>query len=237
MQTKATRWVFVLSAALLGLAVLASVAGAFALRAPQVAFSNGPLQAYLTANDGGINTLTDQLDAQVWASSVSGNTTFTLQIELTGNAAANNIGVYNGNGGAAPPLYLVFPGPASAGWFATCHFASTGILTVLLFDNNAVFQGSTSYAGVNRNEFGFYLQGPGGLFFSQDARNPGGNPQVLTYAGTGVNLGDFWECFEDLPFAAGSSLTNFDGAVLLIQSVVPTPAHGTSWGQLKKLYR
>ena len=237
MQTKGTRWALLLGAPMLGLMVFASVAAAFPLRSTQVAFNNASLQGYLNANDGGINTLTDQLDAQVWASSVSGNATFTLQIELAGNAAANNIGVYNAGGGPAPPLYLVFPGAASAGWFATCHFASTGILTVLLFDNNAVFQGSTSYAGVDRNNFGFYLQGPGGLFFSQDGRNPGSNPQVLTYAGTGNNFGDWWECFEDSPFTAGGSVTDFDDAILLLQSVVPTPTHGTSWGQLKKLYR
>jgi hypothetical protein len=237
MQTKGTRWALLLGAAVLGLTVFASVAGAFSLRSPQVSFSNASLQSYLNANDGGINTLTDQLDAQVWASSVSGNATFTLQIELAGNAASNNIGVYNANGGASPPLYQVFPGAASAGWFATCHFAASGALTVLLFDNNAVFQGSTGYSGVNRNSFGFYLQGPGGLFYSEDYRNASGNPQVLTYGGTGVNFGDWWECFEDLPFAAGSGLTDFEDAVLLLQSVIPTPSHGTTWGQLKKLYR
>ena len=105
---------------------------------------------------------------------------------------------------------------------------------MLLYDQNAVFQGQTNYVGVNRNSFGFYLQGPGGLFFSQDAMN-GGKPQVLTYAGTGVNFGDWWECFADSPFAP--PVSTFASAVMLLQSVVPTPNNVTTWGHLKKLYR
>ena len=234
MSAKATRWVLVTGLAVLALAVSVSAAGAFTLRSPQVVFSNASLQAYLNANDGGINTATDQLDAQVWASSVSGNATFTLMIELAGNAASNSIGVYNS--GAPAPLFQVFPGAASAGWFATCHFGPGGTLAVLLYDQNAVFQGQTNYAGVNRNSFGFYLMGPGGTFFSQDALN-GGSPQILTYAGTGVNFGDWWECFEDLPFVQGGALTDFEDAVVLLQSVAPTPNNVTTWGHLKSLYR
>ena len=216
------------------LMVFASAAGAFTNRSPQVGYCNGSLQAYLNANDGGINTATDQLDAQVWTTSVSGNATFTLMIELAGNAASNNIGVYNGND-ASPALYQVFPGAATAGWYATAHFGSGGSLVVSLFDNNGNFIGNTSYSGVNRNQFGFYLQGPGGLFYSQDVRNAGSTAQVLTYAGTGVNYGDWWEAFEDLP--PGSGCPDFDDAVLLIQSVSPVPVHGTTWSHVKSLYR
>ena len=213
----------------------ATAALAFGPRIPQIAVGGASLQTYLNANDGGINVNTDQVDAQVWTSSVSGNATFTLMIELAGNAASNDIGVYNAGGPPNPPLYLIFPGAASAGWFATCHFGPGGSLIVFLYDQNAVFQGQTGYAGVNRNSFGFYLAGPGGTFYSQDARNAGGNPQVLTYLGTGQNFGDWWECFEDLAFAGSDH--DFEDAILLLQSVAPTPTHGTSWGRLKSLYR
>jgi hypothetical protein len=234
MSAKVTRWVLVSGVAALALAASVSAAGAFTLRSPQVAFANGSLQAYLNANDGGINTATDQLDAQVWASSVSGNATFTLMIELAGNAGSNSIGVYNSTDPPAPPLFQIFPGAATAGWFATCHFGPGGSLAVLLYDQNAVFQGQTNYAGVNRSSFGFYLMGPGGTFYSQDARN-GGAPQMLTYLGTGNNFGDWWECFEDLPY--GPTVSDFDDAVVLLQSVAPTPNNVTTWGHLKKLYR
>ncbi len=217
-----------------GFAASASTAQPFPLRNPQVPFCTGSLQGYLNGVGETINVATDQLNAQVWSVSVSGNATFTLMIELAGNAAANSIGIYNAN--APAPLFLVFPGAASAGWFATAHFGAGGSLVVSLFDNNSVFQGQTVYAGVNGQAFGFYLQGPGGLFFSQDVMN-GGRAQVLTYAGTGVNFGDWWECFEDLPYQFPNCLTDFEDAVLLLQSVVPTPAHSKTWGSLKALYR
>jgi len=235
MTKKATRWFVVTGLAALAVASMVTAASAFGPRIPQVFVQDPSLQNYLNANDGGINVHTDQVDAQVWTASVSGNATFTLMIELAGFAPNNDIGIYNA-GAAVPPLYLVFPGAAQAGWFATCHFGPGGSLAVLLYDQNAVFQGQNNYAGVTRNNFGFYLQGPGGTFYSQDARNAGGLAQIITYLGTGQNFGDWWECFEDLPVATGSD-SDFDDAVLLLQSIAPTPAKGTSWGKLKSLYR
>lgn len=217
--------------AVAALVALAPAAGAFNLRSPQVAVGGTSLQTYLNGVGESINVNTDQLDGQVWDTSVSGNATFTLMIELAGFAASNNIGIYNA--GSPAPLFLVFPGAASAGWFAAAHFGG-GNLVVTLFDNNSIIQGQAFYPGVNANGFGFYLQGPGGTFYSQDALN-GGVAQQLTYAGTGKNFGDWWQCFEDLPPA--SSDRDFDDAVLLLQSVVPTPNKGTSWGALKRIYR
>jgi hypothetical protein len=210
-----------------------SIASAFNLRAPQVAFNDTTLQAYLNSQGESINTLTDQVDGQVWNTSVSGNATFTLMIELTANAANNAIGVYNA-GVPAPALRNIFPGGASAGWFATAHFGG-GNLTVTVFDQNSVIQGQITYAGVNANAFGFYLVGPGGTFYSEDAKNPGGKPRILTFLGTGPNFGDWWECFEDSNGATATS--DFDDAVLLLQSVVPTPTSASTWGKVKSLYR
>ncbi len=216
------------------LVIFASTAGAFNPRIPQVVVNGGSLQGYFNGIGESINVLTDQLDAQVWTTSVSGNSELTLMIELAGFATSNAIGIYNGNGPVNPPLYQIFPGAATAGWFATAHFGAGGSLVVTLFDNNSVIQGQSFYAGVNQANFGFYLQGPGGTFYSQDSRN-GGSAKVLTYAGTGVNFGEWWECFEDLP--AGASDDDFDDAVVLVQSVAPTPTHGRTWGTLKAMYR
>lgn len=211
----------------------ASIAAAFGPRVPQIPAVGGALQGYLNGVGESINVNTDQVDGQVWTTSVSGNASFTLMIEVAGNAGANALGVYNTNGPPVPPLFEIFPGAATAGWFATAHFAS-GNLTVTLFDQNAIIQGQNFYAGVNANGFGFYLSGPGGTFYSQDARN-GGTAQILTYAGTGQNFGDWWECFEDL--APGATDSDFNDAVLMMQSVVPTPVNATTWGKMKSLYR
>lgn len=215
------------------LAVSVSTAAAFSPRVPQIALNGAALQAYLNGVGESIIVGTDQVDGQVWTTSVSGNATFTLMIELTGNAGANAIGVYNTNGPPVPPLFQIFPGAATAGWHATAHFGG-GNLVVTLFDQNAVIQGQNFYAGVNANGFGFYLAGPGGTFYSQDSRN-GGAAQILTYLGTDENFGDWWECFEDAGYATGDK--DFEDAVLLLQSVVPTDVGVTTWGRLKSLYR
>jgi len=227
--------------AAVAVAAIAPNAFAFNLRSPQVVIpptspDGVTLQDYLNGIGESINVETDQLDAQVWdGSGAPGNKTFTLLIELAGYAQQNAIGVYNSSGGPSPTLFQMFPSAATAGWYVNAHFAS-GNLTVQLFDNNGVFQGSTNYAGVDANSFGFYLQGPGGTFYSEDYRNGGGLPQVLTYAGTGVDEGDWFECFEDLPRSVSSD-SDFQDAILLLQAIVPTPTHDQSWGEVKKSYR
>src|SRR5262245_7223767 len=209
-----------------------------ALRVPQVTVNGGTLQGYLNGVGESINVGTDQQNVQRWQATVSNNSTFTIQVELAGNAASNTYGIYNASA-AVPPLYLVFPGAATNGWFAVAAFRTAPTRVVVnLFDASSAFQGSTTYlAGPpDRNDFGFYLQqGPasGGLtFYTQDARNPGTAAQALTYAGTGINSGSWWLCFEDSDAAQGSDY-DFDDAVLFLESVNPTPVSKTTWGDLK----
>src|SRR6266487_4135377 len=200
------------------LAMLISFVGSAsaALRVPQVVVNGGTLQGYLNSVGESINVLTDQQDVQRWAATVSNNSTFTIQVELAGNAASNTLGLYNASL-VAPPLYQVFPGAATNGWFAVASFRTAPVRVVVnLFDNNAAFVGQTTYLGADRNDFGFYLQGPGGLFFTQDARNPGGSAQALTYAGTGINSGSWWLCWEDLSPAGGSD-RDFDDCVMFME--------------------
>jgi len=212
-----------------------SAARAATPRIPQVPFCYGSLQGYLNGIGETIDVANDQVDAQVWKTTISGNATFTVMIEYAGYAQQNAIGVYNGDD-ATPTLYQVFPGAATAGWWATLSFSGT-TLTVSLFDNSNVYQGNTSYTGVDKKKFGFYLQGPGGTFYSQDYRNPGTKAQILTYAGTGDNSGSWWQCFEDLPYQYPNCLTDFEDAVLFVESVNPTPALVQTWGGLKAIYR
>lgn len=219
---------------LVGLIALVAVAGtaSAALRVPQVVFSSGSLQGYLNSQGESINVLTDQLDTQRWQSTVSNNSTFTIQAELAGNAGSNTYGLYNASL-AAPPLYQLFPGAATTGWFAVASFRTAPIRVIVnLFDNNAALVGTNTYLGADKTDFGFYLMGPGGTFYTQDVRNPGGNPQMLAYSGTGINSGSFWLACEDLPFGPGGA-TDFDDAVLFCESINPTPVNKTTWGSLK----
>lgn len=207
-----------------------------ALRSPQVPVLGGGLQGYFNGVGESINVLTDQDAVATWSTTVSNNSTFSLMIELAGNAPSNAIGIYNA-GEATPTLYQVFPGAATAGWFATASFRISPIRVVInLFDQDAVWQGSSTYLGADKDNFGYYLQGPGGLFYTQDARNPSGAAQALAYAGTGVNVGQWWLCWEDIQVGGGSD-QDYEDAVLFLESVTPVPVHTTTWGALKTRFR
>jgi len=227
-------------AASLALGALLTTAASAALRSPQVTVNGGSLQGYLNSKGESINVNTDQDAAQTWTSTVSGNSTFTLMIEFAGNAGTNTYGIYNA-GDVSPTLYQVFPGAAGPGWFAVASFKSSpNRVIVNLFDDNAVLQGTNVYLGADRNNFGFYLQqGPaegGQTFYSQDARNAGGNPQMLVYSGTGDNTGSWWLAMEDLSPSQGAD-NDFDDAVLFLESVNPVPTEATTWGSVKARFR
>ncbi|MEY4070457.1 MAG: hypothetical protein RL721_1071, partial [Candidatus Eisenbacteria bacterium] len=110
----------------------------------------GTLQTYLNSVDGGINVATDQDASQRWAVTASTNATFTVMVELSGDAGSNALGLYNA-GGPSPTLYQLFPGAAQAGWFAVASFRNTPTRVVVnLFDDSAVLQGTTTYLGADR---------------------------------------------------------------------------------------
>src|SRR5262245_33223926 len=224
-----------LATMIIGSIALVAFAGSAsaALRVPQVVVNGGTLQGYLNGVGEAINVSTDQQNIQRWQATVSNNSTFTIQVEFAGNAGTNTYGLYNASA-VAPPLYQVFPGAATNGWFAVASFRTAPVRVVVnLFDASAAIQGTNTYLGADRNDFGFYLQqNPGITLYTQDARNPGSTPQALTFAGTGINSGSWWLCFEDQTQAQGSDY-DFDDAVLFLESVNPTPVSKTSWGDLK----
>lgn len=239
------------SLAVLGISGVASHANAFNLRVPQINVLGGTLQGYLNSKGEAINVNTDQMDAQSWSQSASGNSLLTLMVELTGNANGNAIGIYN-TLDAVPALYQVLPPFAGPGWSAMMAFktAPTRVI-VSLFDANGAFVGSTTYlAGPpNPNAFGFYIQNTnnGQTFYSQDGRNPGAGAQMLAYQGTGINFGEWWLCFEDTAtngpaavkgvVAGGLSDMDFDDAVCILESVNPLATVPATLGGVKSLYR
>lgn len=216
------------------LATVASAVPPYPVRTPQVAVSGAALQTYLNKLGESINVLTDQLAAQTYIPSVSGNSAMTLMIELGKDPRGTTLGVYDPMR-PVPHLYEVFPGNAAARWSAMVSFLTSGDIVVNLFNDSGVLQGNTVYPDVNLGTVGFYLAGLGGKFFSEDARN-GGAAQALMFAGTGRNGGDFWVCWEDLP-NGGDADMDFDDAVLLIQSLQPVPATAETWGRIKDQYR
>jgi hypothetical protein len=217
-------------------ALVASVAPArAALRVPQVPVLGGTLQGYLTGVGESINVLTGQSSTQSWTRTVSTTTGFTIQVELTANASLNEFGMYNGSA-AVPTLFMLLPGSAGAASHASATFRPGNLLIVSRLDALGNFIGQQTFTGVDETNFGFYVKGPGGTFFSQDFRNPGGTAQGISFQGTAANAGNWWMCFEESSVAAGSD-RDFDDSVVLMESVNPTPVNSTSWGQLKARFR
>lgn len=213
----------------------AGVSSAAGLRVPQVSVTPTRLQDYFDSVGQTINAYTDQYDIQCWSTTVSNNATLTLMVELTaGLAPVNAFGIYNCASGPNPATYQVFPGAAEAGWFAVASFFPSGQLVVNLFDASASLVSTSTYTGVDRHNFGFYLQNTGGTYYSEDSRN-GGHAQALTYAGTGASAGQWWICWEDLPFSQADF--DFEDMVVFVESVnPPLPVASSTWGAIKSLY-
>jgi hypothetical protein len=218
--------------AVTAVAFVAGGASAVPLRSPQVVFNGGPLQGYLNSFGESINVATDQLNAQAWSISFTGNADFTLMLQ-SALGAGSAFGVYDATQpiGPFPPLYQVFPGGAVAGWYAELHFQSPNLL-VTLHNQNGVIMGQTTYPGISGSNFAFYLQSIGGDWFSQDARNLGGNAQMLTYGSTGFP-GDYWLCWNVPPYDPSGT---FADVVIAVESVRPVPVRNVTWGSVKGTY-
>ena len=223
---------------LLAMAAWLPVRANAALRVPQVPVLGGGLQAFLDSHDGYIHVGSDQNAIQRWGSTSSPNATFTFDIELGLKSPGLAVGLYNA-GDTAPALYQLFPPEAVTGWFAVAAFRfSPTRVVVNVFDENAVIRGTTSYPGANKDDFSFYVAGADGIFYMQDVRNSGGAPQVLTFAGTGLNTGGWWLGFEASSVAGGESDQDFDDAVLFVEfPSCACPTQKCSWGTLKSRFR
>jgi len=216
--------------ALVASATLASAA----LRSPQVPVVGGGLQAYLISVGESINVNTDQDATQTWSHTVSGTTTYTVQFQSSPNAAIQQFGLYNGSA-IIPPLFFLLSGSVGPLGFSTATFKPGNILVVNRFDALGNFLSTTTFGGVDPNNFGFYLSVPAGTVFTQDARNPGGLARAITFKGTGGNTGTWWLCWDE-PLAGAPGDQDFDDLVLLMESVNPTPVSKTSWGELKSRF-
>jgi hypothetical protein len=222
-------------APVLALALGATAAHA-ALRSPQIPVSGTALQAFFTSQGQSINVSTDQLDLQ--AVSLPADAGIEIGPPSPANSSGSAFGVYNA-GFAVPPLYQVFPGSATNGWFSVFSFRTAPTrLVVSLFDASSAFQGSTTYlAGPpDHTNMGFYLQqsaAAGGLtFYSQDERN--GGARLLVFNGTGTHAGATWLAWET---SAGPGGDFADSIWLFPYAFAPVPVLRTDWGALKSRFR
>lgn len=218
---------------LLLVAALCSAATSHAaLRSPQIPVGGTALATFFASKGQTIDVNTEQLDLQT-LSMLSG----LAQVHhVFGPDDTRTIGAYNA-GLVAPPLYAILPGSATPGTFAEItFFTGPDRLRVILFDPAGFSTGFTQYVGADGSSFGFYTQAPdGNVIFSQDARNPSGEPRMLAYSGTGTWLGWTWLAWETGAAPGGGDFADYVAAVNLPPG--PTPVHRTDWATLKQRFR
>jgi hypothetical protein len=203
---------------------------AAALRSPQVPVSGSALATFFASQGQAIDPATDQQDLQQF--SVAPGTSF--EFHAGGSGGTASAGLYN-TLVASPPLYLVWPGAASDGWFTVCSFRTAPTrLVVSLFDANSAFVGSNTYLNADPSAFGIYGQDAAGVVYLQDARNPLGAARILTYSGTGTHQGATWFAIETGSTTGG----DFADLVLLVNfALAPVDVEHASWGSLKRRFR
>ena len=201
------------------LATLALVGASFATTI------NGPsLQGVLNdiTNDGSssVNTATDQVAAdKYWQLTASGTSAATMIIEVAGFASSNTFGIYDVYNPSSK--VTLFQGSATGGDQVAVSIKASGAVYLNNVNTGVVFGGNT---------FGYFLQGPGGTFYSDDALN-GGVDHMVAFQGTGdlVTLptlfpgtwtpNEYILGWEDL--AGGDN--DFNDMVVMVESVKPVP--------------
>lgn len=175
----------------------------------------------------------NQSSAAIFSSTGSSNTAASFIIELAGNAANNEIGIYDYTSGVEA---TIFGGSQTAGDRANLNFWANGTLNVSIFSNGSLVSSET-YSNFH-DAWGLYMNTGTYTFYSEDSKNPDSAPQILAYQGDGIQTvtvpggipGTFgpnhWIfAFEDLPY--NSSDKDFQDAVIMVESAEPVPEPAT----------
>jgi len=174
-------------------------------------------------NDGSssVDVNTDQVSQdKYWALTASGTSAATMIIEVAGYATSNTFGLYD----LANPSNKVtlFSGVATDGDQAAVSIKASGAVYVNFVNTGVVFSSTN---------FGYFLSGPGGTFYSDDALNPGGLDHMVSYQGEGdiVTLPGLYSgtwtpneyvlAWEDVAYGDN----DFDDMVVMVESVQPVP--------------
>jgi len=206
-------------------------------RDPQVTISGDGLQSYMDARGQEIDVQTEQDATQFWLPPRCQGGFSLLFLELGAKSDGSSIGFYDVSA-AALSLIEVFPSHASVGWFASVELRySPSQVTIYLHDESGLPVGPATHLGGIDGSAGFYLHGPGGDFFTEDFRNPAGDPQLLSFLGTGSSTGGWWIAAEDTPLSAGAD-RDFDDMILFIGRMeCPLPVQRSTWGAVKSRFR
>ena len=186
------------------------------------------VDAITVGGSSSVNTSTDCLgdgaDA-LWQIGATGGSHTTIVVEIAGFAGSNTFGIWD----AANPANRVqiFSGADSSGDDALFSILADGSVRLNFVDTGIDFAG---------NKFGFYLDSPAGLFFSDTSLNADQTDHMYAYQGQGDTI-------QVLPFAPGPWDPNtwllawedlfgggdkdFRDFVVLVESVSPVPEPST----------
>jgi len=192
-----------------------------------------PLQSgCVTGAQSSVNVQTEQatLDER-WTLGATGGAFSQIIIEIAGNASVNRFGIYDINDSAR--RVEMFNGAASAGSRSLLSIWADGSVWT-----GDPFAGTFHDTGIdfNQNVFGFYLDTPAGVWYSQSSLNSDGADHMVAFNGQFDNVklpnaypgywlpNEYVLAWEDLP----SSGWDFDynDFVVMVESVqgVPEPA-------------
>lgn len=224
------RWIPRLAAA----AVLTAVTAGAQAGVISSSSADGPGQDLQSLFDGwvgpGYDVNGQYQTPSYWTIGATGVSAATLIIEIAGNANNNVFGLFDRND--ATNRLMVYDGTASAtAKRAITYSPGTDAYTVIDLDSPGLVDAKV-FSGAS---FGFYLEGPGGTFFSNPALNSD-QVQMVAFQGQGQTasflggsapwLSNEWLlAWEDLPYGSGDQ--DFNDLVLMIESVTPVPLPGT----------
>ncbi len=174
---------------------------------------NSADQIYATADD-------------YWSLTASGGSVTTFVVAVAGNANRNEFGIFYND--VFVPIFVNL----------TTGGLPAGLQTVSIDITGEVFINSSDTGkNIGGNVFGYYLDGPGGTFYSVDSMNPDGGQQMVAFAGKGDKIqipgffSGIWTSneyilgWEDLPFADADQ--DYQDLVVMVESVNPVPEPGT----------
>ena len=212
------------------------------------------------ATDGTSDVIasTDYLDDDAdstWELGGTNTGSAVLVIEIAGNHASNNLGIYKGN-----DQITVFEGAATDVERAVLSINVSGHVIVTRFDGDGLFVSQTVHGDDvgeltqdwSDNRFGFYLEtASNGTFYSDSDLNADGFDHMAAYQGVGeeVDLDDAlggddsatdggtlpgpWAtneyilAWEDVSCAANGCDGDYNDMVVMIESISPVPAPAT----------
>jgi hypothetical protein len=207
------------------------------LRNPQVSIVGGGLQAYLDSVGQSIHVNSDQADFQAWNTGMYCAGNQGLFFQLAAKPPGSWLGLYDA-AEITPSFFEIFTPDAQPRWFTMVNFLSSPTrVRIIMFDNRGNPVGFTEIPGGNREAVAFYMEGPRGGFYTEDARNLSGDPQFLSFAGTGSNAFAWWIVGEETALSAGAD-RDFDDVIMFIgQMDCDLPIQRSTWGAVKSRFR